>query len=121
MDTLHVEDFSTQNCLWTYPRLSFSSIAQNGLLPPLAEEPLTLGNGDVGSYADSGQDECPCLALPPANSVHQHVHDYLGWNLDDAKDKLGEVDAEPKASQVHAHAVIREGNTKPAKSGWRWD
>lgn len=125
IDTLQGEDFSTQDCLWTNPCLSFSSTAQKGPPAPLpstaeSRNDLTRGDEDVGPDAEPGEDECPRLALPPAHPVHQHVHDHLGWDLDGTKDKLGQVDAEPKACQVHAHAVIGEGDTKPAGRGWRW-
>lgn len=100
-----------QRTEWTPPPLAGPAWSRN---------PLTGGNGDVGPDAEPGEDERPRLALPPARPVHQHVHEHLGWDLNDTKHKLGQVDAEPKARQVHAHAVVREGNSKPARRGQRW-
>lgn len=82
---------------------------------------LTLGYHSVGQDADARQQQGGDLGRPPAQVVDGHEAHKLGRQVHGSEDDLDEVDAHPKALQVHDQPVVGEAGGEPGgEEGGAW-
>lgn len=78
---------------------------------------LTLGYHPIGQDADARQEQGGYLGWPPAQVVDGEEAHELGRQVHGSEDDLNEVDANPKALQVHDQPVVGEARGEPGGEG----